>query len=393
MNEQMKDAPGRLWSRRVMAAPDTSPSIVGSLTHDDIDVHFQPIVRLSTGEVFAHEALVRCKVPDLRNPMKLFEIAEREEVCGRLGRLIREVCFERMSGMSVFVNLHPMELTERWLVRPDDPIGYHDADVYLEITETAAFDSVDLTMSVLRDVCSRVDAKLVVDDLGAGHSDIFRVLEIEPDVVKLDRALVQGLDQDVDKQKRLAYFVDLCTELGAAVVVEGVETEDELMAVRETGAPYVQGYLLARPSYPPPKVTFKRSWSEGMKSQRPRARTSNPMMAAVRSDPLQGARSRFAGGPPRGGADEGAMPEDGPEVEVKSADSMPNLFAVDAVEPQVAAPQAAAKQAPQAEPEPQVVVKKGDSMSELFAVEPEPFAEEDRDSEVGEHLFGHDPEF
>jgi hypothetical protein len=143
-------------------------------------------------------------------------------------------------------------------------------------------------------------------------------------------------------------------------------------------------------------VTFKRSWSEGMKSQRPRARTSNPMMAAVRSDPLQGARSRYAGGPPRGGADEGPIGEDGPEVEVKSADSMPNLFAVDpqgAGQPQAVAPQAPAKQAPPAEPEPQVVVKKGDSMSELFAVEPEPFAEEDRDSQVGEHLFGQDPEF
>ncbi|HTM43546.1 MAG TPA: EAL domain-containing protein [Polyangiaceae bacterium] len=278
-----------------MAGPDASPSLVGALTHEDIDVHFQPIVRLSTGEIFAHEALVRCKVPQLRNPMKLFEEAEREECCGRLGRLIREVAFERMSGVPVFVNLHPNELSERWLVRPDDPIGYHDSDVYLEITETAAFDSVDLTMRVLRDVCSRVGAKLVVDDLGQGHSDIFRVLEIEPDVVKLDRALVQALDKDPDKQKRLSYFVDLCTELGAVVVVEGVETEDELMAVRDTGAPYVQGYLLARPAYPPPTVSFKTKWKEGMKSQRPKARTSDPALLAVKGDPLRGVRSRLAG--------------------------------------------------------------------------------------------------
>jgi EAL domain-containing protein (putative c-di-GMP-specific phosphodiesterase class I) len=295
--------------------------VVGSLTHDDIDVHFQPIVRLSTGEVFAHEALVRCKVPDLRNPMKLFELAEREECCGRLGRLIRDVCFQRMTGMAVFVNLHPNELNERWLVRPDDPIGYHDADVYLEVTETAAFDSVDLTMRVLRDVCSRVNAKLVVDDLGAGHSDIFRVLEIEPDVVKLDRALVQGLDKDTDKQKRLGYFVDLCTELGAAVVVEGVETEDELLAVRETGAPYVQGYLLARPSYPPPQVSFKPAWS-GVKSQRPKPRQSEPGLQILRGgDPLRGARPRLsAGGVVLTGVGE-PPPESAPEIAVADDDN------------------------------------------------------------------------
>ncbi|HEX2879236.1 MAG TPA: EAL domain-containing protein [Polyangiaceae bacterium] len=306
--------------------------MVGALTRDDIDVHFQPIVRLSTGEVFAHEALVRCKVPDLRNPMKLFELAEREECCGRLGRLIRDVCFERMTGMAVFVNLHPNELNERWLVRPDDPIGYHDADVYLEVTETAAFDSVDLTMRVLRDVCSRVNAKLVVDDLGAGHSDIFRVLEIEPDVVKLDRALVQGLDKDTDKQKRLGYFVDLCTELGAAVVVEGVETEDELMAVRETGAPYVQGYLLARPSYPPPQVTFKATWSAGQKSQRPKPRQSEPGLQILRgADPLRGARPRLsAGGVVLTGIDAEPPPESAPEVSVADDnDTGPDLFGVE----------------------------------------------------------------
>lgn len=237
-----------------------SARTVETLSHADIAVHFQPIVRLSTGELFAYEALVRCRLPDLAQPFRLFEEAERVGCCGRIGRMIRDVAFSHVSGTPLFVNVHPSELNGPWLVRPDDPIGFHDADVFLEVTESAAFERPELTVRVLREVCSRVNARLVVDDLGAGHADIFRVLDLEPDVVKLDRALVAGLHEDRTKQKRLDYFVDLCTELGALVVVEGVETEEELRAVRDTGAPYVQGYLLGRPSFPPPPVIFEDHW-------------------------------------------------------------------------------------------------------------------------------------
>lgn len=242
---------------------------VRALRHEQLDVHFQPIVQLSSGALFAYEALVRCKVQKYRSPIALFRAAEAERCCGRLGRLIRDVCFARCTDTSLFVNLHPHELRERWLVRPDDPIGFHGAEVFLEVTEAAAFDDTKLTFRVLKDVCSRVDAHLVVDDLGAGHADIFRVLDLEPDVVKLDRALVEGLDTDPAKQRRLDYFVDLCTELGSLVVVEGVETVDELKAVRDTGAPYVQGFLIAKPSFPPPAIKFDPEWSSGPQSRRP----------------------------------------------------------------------------------------------------------------------------
>lgn len=237
---------------------------VRALRPSDIGVAFQPIVDLSTGHTFAYEALVRCKVDAFRAPPKLFEEAEREQYCGRLGRMIRDVSFSSDVPAALFINLHPAELSERWLVRPDDPIGFHSADVYLEITESAAFDQPALTKSVLKDVCARVDARLVVDDFGAGFSDVFRVLELEPDVVKLDRALITNADTDDAKRERLNYLVDLCTELGALVVVEGVETPGELRVVREAGAPLAQGYLLARPGFPPPEVSWDPGWTRGV---------------------------------------------------------------------------------------------------------------------------------
>ena len=226
----------------------------------DLSAVFQPIVSLNSGQIFAYEALVRCGLPRFASPPALFERAgESRGATGRLGRMIREIAVPLCSGLPLFVNLHPNELEEGWLVRPDDPIFSHDHDLYLEITESAPLTHFDLCTSVLREVCSRASAYLVVDDLGAGYSNLKIIADLEPKVVKLDRQLVQDLGAKPRQQKLVSFTVNLCNQLGAAVVAEGIETYDELKAVVDCGAQYGQGYLLARPGYPIPTVTWPMS--------------------------------------------------------------------------------------------------------------------------------------
>jgi EAL domain-containing protein (putative c-di-GMP-specific phosphodiesterase class I) len=230
------------------------PNAVG-LSASDIEVVFQPIVSVVTRRVFAYEALTRCRWPSLANPEVLFRRASEEACCGPLGRIVRAAAVQRAPSVPLFVNVHPDELSARWLVRPDDPVFFHEHDVYLEITESAAFTHYDVCVNVLREVRSRTGIFLAVDDLGAGHSNLKRVLDLEPRIVKLDRALVTGLDQSGRQQILVRHVVRLCMELGADVVAEGIETPDELSAVIDCGAHYAQGYLLGRPSYPlPPAV-------------------------------------------------------------------------------------------------------------------------------------------
>jgi EAL domain-containing protein (putative c-di-GMP-specific phosphodiesterase class I) len=235
----------------------------------DLSVVFQPIVKLDTGKLFAYEALVRCRVPGFSPPV-LFEHALAERSTGRLGRAIREIAVPMCSGIPLFVNLHPSELEEGWLVRPDDPIVSHDHDIYLEITETAPLTHFDLCLSVLREVCSRVGAHLVVDDFGAGYSNLKHISDLEPRVVKLDRNLIEGLDRKRRQQRLVAATVRLCVELGALVVAEGIETTDEFAAARDCGVHCGQGYLFARPSFPLPRVTWPpRAESETRLTTRP----------------------------------------------------------------------------------------------------------------------------
>ena len=209
----LPDAPSAVG----IAAETGAQFFGGVVAPDDLSVVFQPIVRLDSGKLFAYEALVRCRVAGFTPPV-LFEHAMAEGSVGRLGRAIREIAVPMCSGFPLFLNLHPGELEEGWLVRTDDPIFSHDHDIYLEITETAPLTHFDLCLSVLREVCSRVGAHLVVDDFGAGYSNLKHISDLEPRVVKLDRNLVEGLDRKRGQQKLVAATVRFCVELGALVV-------------------------------------------------------------------------------------------------------------------------------------------------------------------------------
>lgn len=241
------------WTVESLPDPEATATSVRDLTAKEIVAVFQPIVSLTTGDLFAHEALARCTRPELKSPIVLFERAAAERACGRLGRTIRDVAFSTCGDVPLFVNIHPDELPSRWLVRPDDPIGFHKKAVYLEITESATFEHFDLCMSVLRELCARTGAKLVVDDFGAGYSNLERLVQLEPAVVKLDLTIVRDVHTSKRKQIVVRHVVGLCRDLGAAVVAEGVETEDELKCVKDLGVDYAQGYLLARPAMPPPQ--------------------------------------------------------------------------------------------------------------------------------------------
>lgn len=223
---------------------------------DELSVVFQPIVDMATGAVFAQEALVRCSDAALSPPPVLFERSVEAGCTGRLGRTIREIGVPLGQGERLFVNIHPQELSEGWLVRPDDPLYTHDTEVYLEITESVPMSHHALCMGVLREVASRVAVHIVVDDLGAGYSNLLRIADLEPSIVKLDRQLVTGIDARPRQRRLVTAIVELCSALGAEVVAEGVETVDEYLALLETGVHYGQGWLFARPAFPIPPVAW-----------------------------------------------------------------------------------------------------------------------------------------
>lgn len=222
---------------------------------DEVYLVYQPVVDLRTRRVFAYEALARSRAPEFSGPIELFAAATRSGVTGELGRKLRGMAVTDCPDTPLFLNLNPAELNEGWVVQPDDPIFQHSEDVYLEITEGVPLSHFALCQNMLSEVRGR-GVHLVVDDLGAGYSNLKYIADLAPRVVKLDRGLIAGLRVGTRLFTLVAGIVSLCNDLGAKVVAEGIETPTELEAVIAANARYGQGYLLARPAWPLPTVAW-----------------------------------------------------------------------------------------------------------------------------------------
>lgn len=220
-------------------------------------IAYQPIVRAADGSIFGHEALLRSDTPELPGPGQVLEAAERLGELVRLGRAIRTRAAQPVrhtaEPWTLFVNLHPLDLTDPDLVsHTSDLAGIADR-VVLEITERASLGSAEATRSAIAAV-RNLGFRIAVDDLGAGYAGLTSFALLEPEIVKLDMSLVRDIDTSRVKQKLVASMTALCKDMGLLVVAEGVETRQERDKLTELGCDLLQGYLFARPGRPFPSV-------------------------------------------------------------------------------------------------------------------------------------------
>src|SRR5262249_41575098 len=127
----------RNFAEWIKSHPQRLPALMPPILESgDLHMVFQPIVSLQTGRTFGYEALARSTSSHYLGPPDLFRQAIDARCCGALGRLLRELTIEGCPNWPLFVNIHPNEFDEGWLVQPDDPIFEHEHPLYLEITES-----------------------------------------------------------------------------------------------------------------------------------------------------------------------------------------------------------------------------------------------------------------
>ncbi len=200
--------------------------------------------------VFAYEALVRSTSPDFTTPPALIEASVEAHMCGALGRMIREEAIRSCPDHPLFMNIHPAELEDAWIVRPDDPVFRHAHPTYIEVTESAPLSHFQLCSIVLSELRGR-GVLVAIDDLGAGYSNMKYIADLEPSIVKLDMGLIINLSKSPRRQRLVRALARLCADLGARCVGEGIEKDDDAKAVRDCGIHYGQGYFYARPKFAP----------------------------------------------------------------------------------------------------------------------------------------------
>ena len=213
-----------------------------------IQTVFQPIVSLDDGHTMGFESLSRFRAEPQRPPDKW--IAEAHAV--GLGLEIEVECVRRamalrhtiLDGAYLSVNMSPDAILapEMELALGTDTLE----GIVIEITEHDAVSDYARLSARLADYRGR-GAKVAIDDAGAGHASMRHVTQLNPDYIKIDRSLIHDIHLDLAKQAIVGSMVSLEAKLGSRVVAEGIETTDELRALRELGVPLGQGYLLARP--------------------------------------------------------------------------------------------------------------------------------------------------
>jgi EAL domain-containing protein (putative c-di-GMP-specific phosphodiesterase class I) len=224
-----------------------------------ITSHFQPILSVRQPGVVGMEALARGVAAGgtLLPPSALFKMAEAE----RLAREVEDLCRwsavrrfaelpHRTDDTLLFLNLDlasspshdnlPGELET--LVRKHDLKPRNVAVEFLE----ARLDNIARFAALAAGLRKR-GFLVVMDDVGAGHSNLDRIPLFRPDVIKIDRSLVTGVEADFYKQETFKSLVSLSRRIGALVVAEGIETEAEAIAALGLGADLLQGYFLSRP--------------------------------------------------------------------------------------------------------------------------------------------------
>lgn len=212
---------------------------------------FHPIISLTKRRSVGFEALVRSTEPTLEHPEALLGTAS---LLGRSEQLTRAI-YQKIAqqapllpeGRLLFVNVHPPDLLETSLHGLGSPLAPFADRIVLEITERASIEKMGDISHVVRDL-RLLGYRLAVDDLGTGYAGLSSFTQLSPEIVKLDRSLVQDIDSNPTKQRVVKAMLQLCADLGMQVISEGVETAKERDALAMLGADLLQGYLYSLPA-------------------------------------------------------------------------------------------------------------------------------------------------
>jgi len=260
--EPGRDHLAKVMSLETYAARARGEWLLHMIATERVTTLFQPIFHVAEpSRVFAHECLLR-GVGDDGDPVpptEMFEIATRADLLFPLDRLARTTHVANAAARGVpghiFINFTPSSVYDpafclRTTVAAVERAGLDRGRIVFEVIETERINDPEHLASVLRHY-RNAGFKVALDDLGGGYSSLGLLPSLQPDFVKLDRSLVDGVHAGPIQATVIERLVQLSHDLGIQVVAEGVEQPEDLAWLQACGADFVQGFLLARPAPDP----------------------------------------------------------------------------------------------------------------------------------------------
>jgi diguanylate cyclase (GGDEF)-like protein len=233
-----------------------------ALGREEFVLYYQPQVELTTHKIIGAEALLRWQPPDLGivSPMKFIPVLEDTGDITRVGEwVLRTACCQgkawQESGLGplkVAVNLSTRQFSQRNLVDTVAGIleetGLDPYYLELEVTESLLMEDIEAGSKMLNELKTVVDGlRVSIDDFGTGHSSLYNLKSFPIDLLKIDRLFVRDVATDADSAAITSAIIRLAHDLRLKVIAEGVETEEQLVYLREWGCDEAQGFYFGRP--------------------------------------------------------------------------------------------------------------------------------------------------
>ncbi|MPZ86612.1 MAG: EAL domain-containing protein [Nitriliruptorales bacterium] len=248
-----------------------------AVARGQLRVHYQPVIRLSSGGIIGFEALVRWRHPrfGLVEPAEFVPQSERSGLIVEIGRsVLRTACGDlrrwrslpNAAHLLVAVNLSGRQLQDPGLIATVtaslEEAGLEPEALVLEVTETVFVADASGGSTRLREL-RQVGTGLALDDFGTGYSSLAYLRRFAVDIVKLDRSFVEGLAEDPRAEALLQGVIALSRRLGLTTVAEGIEHPEDLERLRTIGCESGQGNALSAPMPAEEIPGFLSSWPGG----------------------------------------------------------------------------------------------------------------------------------
>jgi diguanylate cyclase (GGDEF)-like protein len=258
-----------------------------ALGRDEFSVHYQPLADLEAGTIIGFEALLRWDHPARGSisPEEFIPLAEESNYIEALGEwVLRQACAEAagwQGGLRLSVNLSPLQFIPGNLVETVRRIvaetGMDPRRLDLEVTEGLLIREPDKAVEILREL-KKLGIQISMDDFGTGYSSLsyFRIFPF--DKVKIDRSFVHDMLVNPQARAIIRSVIGLGRGLEMSVIAEGVETEEQLAALKFDGCTQVQGYLISRPG---PIAHFERVVLEPRTASLEKGRSEKPLRKAA----------------------------------------------------------------------------------------------------------------
>ncbi len=212
------------------------------------DIVYQPIMSLEGTRPKGFEALCRFRTDPYRPPNLWFDDAGKVGMQAELEICVIERALEALNDLPddvyVSVNASPETVASGTLLDIFAP--WPCERIVLEVTEHSQVSDYDALLHQI-DLLRLAGVRLAIDDAGAGYSGLKHIVQMRPDIIKLDISLTAQIDTDIVRRALASALVSFASETGALIVAEGIETDGELATLNDLGVPLAQGYYLGRP--------------------------------------------------------------------------------------------------------------------------------------------------